>query len=95
MNAIITNHAYNKATEILTDNNYHTDTSLLDCYLTFGVVPAVSDECQELWGILEGLKAIDRKNYELGYLTLTDVETRSRLDNRVKAIYKKYTAQEV
>lgn len=95
MNAIITNRMYEKATDILTDNNYHTDTSLLDCYLTFGVVPAVSDECQELWGILEGLKAIDRKNYEVGYLTITDVETRSRLDNRVKAIYKKYTAQEV
>lgn len=39
MYSILTNRVIDKAYETLTDNNFHNDTSILNCYLAFGLVP--------------------------------------------------------
>lgn len=100
MRTTVNNTVYEQALEILTDNNYHNDTSLLDCYLAFGIVPVMVNEHYnkehgELWGILNELKAIDRKNYVEHCLRIGDIERRNALDNRVRELVKKYTEQEV
>lgn len=80
----------NAAFEVLTDNNFHTDTSILNCYLAFGIVPQTAPEYNELFTILDGLKAIDRKSFETGYLVYSDLENRAELDNRLAEIVSKY-----
>lgn len=86
----ITNEQLKQAFDILTDNNFHNDTSILECYLAFGIVPPTKKEHQELWSILEELKEIDRKNYIQGFLRCEDVEHRNKLDKQVKAIINKF-----
>ena len=88
---IISTHKHiNQAFEVLTDNNYHTDTSIFNCYIAFGVVPQAAPEYNELWTILEGLKEIDRKSYSIGYLTYNDLEKRAALDKQLLDIVNKY-----
>ena len=88
---IISAHKHiNAAFDVLTDNNFHTDTSILNCYIAFGIVPQTAPEYNELWTILDGLKEIDRKSYIIGYLTYNDLEKRSALDKRLEDIVSKY-----
>ena len=88
--AITTNHAIEKAFENLTENNFHNDTSIFNCYLAFGIVPPDKKDYQALWGILESLKEIDRKNYTQGFLRFEDLEKRAALDKKLEKIIKKY-----
>ena len=71
--AIITNKAINNSFETLTDNNYHNDTSIFSCYIMLGLIPSESPDHDILWGILEKLKEIDRKNYTQGFLRFDDL----------------------
>lgn len=87
----ITENELNQAYEILTDNNFHNDTSILNCYIAFGIVPPDKKEHQELWKILDELKEIDRKNYIVGFLRFEELERRSKLDKRVRTITEKYS----
>ena len=89
--AIITNHSIGQAFENLTENNFHNDTSIFNCYLAFGIVPPDKKEYQMLWGILDGLKEIDRKNYTQGFLRFDDLEKRAALDKKLEKIIRKYT----
>ena len=88
--AIITNHSIGQAFENLTENNFHNDTSIFNCYLAFGIVPPDKKEYQMLWGILDGLKEIDRKNYTQGFLRFEDLEKRAALDKKLEKIIRKY-----
>ena len=88
--AIITNHSIGQAFENLTENNFHNDTSIFNCYLAFGIVPPDKKEYQLLWGILEGLKEIDRKNYIQGFLRFEDLEKRAALGKKLEKIIRKY-----
>ena len=88
--AIITNHAIGQAFENLTENNYHNDTSILNCYLAFGIVPPDKKDYQMLWCILHELKEIDRKNYIQGFLRFDDLEKRAALDKKLEKIIRKY-----
>lgn len=88
--AIITNHSIGQAFENLTENNFHNDTSIFNCYLAFGIVPPDKKEYQMLWGILDGLKEIDRKNYIQGFLRFDDLEKRAALDQKLEKIIRKY-----
>ncbi len=88
--AIITNHSIGQAFENLTENNFHNDTSIFNCYLAFGIVPPDKKEYQMLWGILDGLKEIDRKNYIQGFLRFDDLEKRAALDKKLEKIIRKY-----
>ena len=76
--------------DVLTDNNFHTDTSIFNCYIAFGIVPQDAPEFNELFSILDGLKEIDRKSFEKGYLVYSDLENRAELDNRLTEIVSKY-----
>lgn len=89
--AIITNHSIGQAFENLTENNFHNDTSIFNCYLAFGIVPPGKKDYQLLWGILDGLKEIDRKNYTQGFLRFDDLEKRAALDKKLEKIIRKYT----
>ena len=89
--AIITNHSIGQAFENLTENNFHNDTSIFSCYLAFGIVPPDKKEYQSLWGILDGLKEIDRKNYTQGFLRFEDLEKRAALGKKLEKIIRKYT----
>lgn len=89
--AITTNHSIGQAFENLTENNFHNDTSIFNCYLAFGIVPPDKKEYQMLWGILDGLKEIDRKNYTQGFLRFDDLEKRAALDKKLEKIIRKYT----
>lgn len=89
--AIITNHSIGQAFENLTENNFHNDTSIFNCYLAFGIVPPDKKDYQLLWGILDGLKEIDRKNYIQGFLRFDDLEKRAALDKKLEKIIRKYT----
>lgn len=88
--AITTNHSIEKAFDNLTENNYHNDTSIFNCYLAFGIVPPDKKDYQVLWGILENLKEIDRKNFTQGFLRFEDLEKRTALDKKLEKIIKKY-----
>lgn len=88
--AIITNHSIGQAFENLTENHFHNDTSIFNCYLAFGIVPPDKKEYQMLWGILDGLKEIDRKNYIQGFLRFDDLEKRAALDKKLEKIIRKY-----
>jgi len=87
----ITNEQLKQAFDVLTDNNFHNDTSILNCYLAFGLVPVTEPEHDKLWAILERLKRIDRKSYDVGYLTFQDIDNRHELNNQVKAIINKFS----
>lgn len=86
----ITNHAIGKSFDILTDNNYHTDTSIFNAYIALGIVPPTNKDHDIIWGILNGLKEIDIKSYTVGYLTFEDLEHRAALDKQLTEIVKKY-----
>lgn len=89
--AIITNHAMNNTFEVLTDNNFHNDTSILNCYIALGLIPLNAPERSKIWGILEKLKEIDRKNYTQGFLRFEDLEARADLDKQLENITRRYT----
>lgn len=86
----ITNHAIGKSFDILTDNNYHTDTSIFNCYIALGIVPPTNQDHDIIWNILNGLKEIDIKSYTVGSLRFEDLERRAALDKQLTDIVKKY-----
>ena len=88
--ATITNENITQSFETMTDNNYHNDTSILNCYLAMGLVPYGAPEWDKLWKILDRLKEIDRKSYIQGFLRFEDLENRSKLDKELEKIVKKY-----
>ena len=89
-NVIITNHTINNTFEVLTANNFHNDTSILNCYLALGYIPVESPDRNKIWTILEKLKEIDRKNYTQGFLRFEDLEARAALDKKLEEIIKKF-----
>ena len=88
--AFFSNKEINNSFEILTENNYHNDTSIFSCYIMLGLIPPESPDHNKIWGILEKLKEIDRKNYTQGFLRFDDLENRNKLDKQLERIYNKY-----
>ena len=91
--AITSGRDIKKAFDVLTDNNFHTDTSILNCYLALGIIPANEFEHQVIWTALDDLKALDRKANIQGGLTIQDIEYRAAIDKvieqQVNAYYKR------
>ena len=84
--AIISNKDIQRSFETLTDNNFHNDTSILNCYIALGFLPYDVPERENVWTILEELKRIDRKNYTQGFLRFEDLEKRNNLDKELEKI---------